>query len=163
MSISLESSAPLGSRPRDGALFIGFIIVSLATADLLFACAYWRVLHGVPPWRIPQNIAAGLLGMRAFAGGGSMVALGVLLHYGIMAAMVGVYHAVARRVTMLIARPWLFGLLYGAVLFIVMNLIVLPLSAAPKTPVAPDWIASNIAVHVLIGWVIALSARRAIG
>ena len=162
MSISLDSSAPLGSRPLRGMRFAALVILLLATADLLFACTYWHVLHGVPPVRIPQNIAAGLLGVRAFAGGGSTVALGVLLHYGIMAVMVAVYALLARRMMVLIERPWVFGLLYGAVLFVVMNLIVLPLSAAPKAPVMPGWIVSSIVVHLVIGVAIALSARRTI-
>lgn len=162
MSISLDSSAPLSSRPLRGMRFAALVILLLATADLLFACTYWRALRGVPPVRIPQNIAAGLLGARAFAGGGSTVALGVLLHYGIMAVMVAVYDLSARRMTVLIERPWVFGLLYGAVLFVVMNLIVLPLSAAPKAPVMPGWIVSSIVVHLVIGVAIALGARRTI-
>lgn len=161
MSVSLDSNASLGSRTRQRMLFAGLVVVLLASADLLFACTYWRALHGVPPARIAQNIAAGLLGMRAFAGGSGTVALGVLLHYGIMAVMVGVYYLAARRMAALSERPWLFGALYGVMLFIVMNLLVLPLSAVPKVPVMPGWIASSVVVHVIIGLVIALTARHA--
>jgi hypothetical protein len=78
-----------------------------------------------------------------------------------MAAMVGVYYAAARRLVALVQRPWLYGLLYGAGLFIVMNLIVVPLSAVPKQPVVMSWVVSSVVVHLLIGIAIAVSARRA--
>ncbi|GLQ89178.1 hypothetical protein GCM10007898_27500 [Dyella flagellata] len=141
------------------ALFAVIITLALATADLIFACTFWHELYGVPPMRLMQGIAAGLLGKRAFLGGASMAALGCLLHYLMMGVMVSTYYLASRRAAALIERPWLYGSLYGAALFVVMNLIVVPLSAAPKTPPVPSWIASSIVVHLVIGLMIALSAR----
>lgn len=142
-------------------LFAVFFVLALATADLLFACAYWHALYGVPPARILQNIASGLLGKRAFVGGNGSVLLGAWLHYAIMGVMVAVYYLAARRMRALVERPWLYGVLYGAVLYVVMNLVVVPLSDAPKTPFVWSWVGSSMVVHVLIGLVIALSAKRA--
>jgi hypothetical protein len=161
MSASFDS----GVSRVSAQLFLRLAVVTLvlATADLLFACMFWDALHGVPPMRIFQGIAAGLLGKSAFLGGGSTAALGVVLHYAIMGVMVGVYHLACRRIAVLNGRPWLYGSLYGLVLYAVMNLIVVPLSAAPKAPLLPSWIASSIVVHVMIGIGIALSVRRAIG
>lgn len=161
MSVPVDSGAPQDVRSDQLAVFPAVVILLLATADLLFACTYWYALFGVPPSRIAQNIASGLLGKRAFLGGGNTVGLGVLLHYGIMAVMVGVYYLAARRMTALVQRPWLCGVLYGAALFIVMNLVVVPLSAVPKPPVVMSWVVSSIVVHLIIGLAIALSARRA--
>jgi hypothetical protein len=135
--------------------------LALAVADLLFACGYWRASRGVPAVRVLQNIAAGILGKRAFLGGGEAALLGVLLHCFIMFAMVGAYYLACRRFAPLLARPWLFGGLYGALLFVVMNLLVVPLSAVPKAPLVPTWIVCSIAMHIIIGLAIALSARRA--
>lgn len=143
-------------------LFAIWVVLALASVDLLFAGTYWHTLFGVPPARTVQNIAAGLLGKRAFAGGNGTVLLGVLLHYAMMAAMVAAYYLTAERMKGLVERPWLYGTLYGVVLFVVMNLIVVPLSAMPKAPVVPSWIVSSIAMHVVIGLAIALSARRAL-
>lgn len=161
MSVPVDSGAPHDVRSHQLAVSVAVVTLLLGTADLLFACTYWHSLFGVPPSRIAQNIASGLLGKRAFLGGGNTVGLGVLLHYGIMAAMVGVYYAAARRVAALIQHPWFCGTLYGAALFIVMNLIVLPLSAVPKPPVVMSWVISSIVAHLIIGVAIALSARRA--
>ena len=161
MSVSLDSGVPRPARVPRIATFAVVITLVLATADLLFACTYWHVMYGVPPLRLMQNIAAGLLGKRAFVGGSSTVLLGALLHYAIMGVMAATYYLMARRMKALVERPWLYGVLYGAVLFVVMNLIVVPLSAAPKAPVVSSWIISSVVVHLIIGLVIALSARRA--
>jgi len=161
MSVPVDSGAPQNVRSYQLAISAAFVTLLLATADLLFACTYWHTLFGVPPSRIAQNIASGLLGKRAFLGGGNTVGLGVLLHYAMMTAMVGAYYLATARIAALVRRPWLYGPLYGAALFIVMNLIVVPLSAVPKPPVVMSWVASSIVVHVLIGLAIALSARRA--
>ena len=142
-------------------LFAVLVTLALASADLLFACTFWFSLYHVPPVRILQNIAAGLLGRRAFFGGGGTAALGVLLHYAIMGAMVSVYVRASRRRSALVVRPWRYGSLYGLALFVVMNLVVVPLSAAPKAPVVPSWIVSSVVVHLVIGLVIALSTRWA--
>ena len=55
------------------------------------------------------------------------------------------------------------GLAYGLGVYVVMSLVVLPLSAAGS----PDfrnsaWVASSIAMHLLIGVLCALAARRAL-
>lgn len=134
----------------------------LGTLDLVYACTYWKLLHGVPPSRILQGIAAGLLGARAFAGGPATVWLGALLHYAIMQAMVFVYAAASRRAVLLLRRPWSCGSLYGLLLYAVMNRIVLPLSVAAPAPMLPGWIIDSIVVHaVLIGLPIAWAARWA--
>lgn len=161
MSTTFDSAAPEPRRAQRIVLFAVLVTLALASADLLFACTFWRVVYQVPPVRILQNIAAGLLGRRAFLGGGVTAALGALLHYAIMGAMVGLYILVSRRANALIARPWRYGSLYGLALFVVMNVIVVPLSAAPKSPVVPSWIVSSVVVHLVIGLVIALSARQA--
>ncbi|WP_426701047.1 hypothetical protein ACPPVV_17015 [Rhodanobacter sp. Col0626] len=134
----------------------------LGSLDLVFACTYWNVLHHVPPARILQGIAAGLLGARAFAGGAATVWLGALLHYAIMQAMVFFYVVASRRAPLLVQRPGICGPLYGLLLYAVMTGIVLPLSAAASAPMLPGWIASSIVVHAaLIGLPIAWVARFA--
>ncbi|RDS80623.1 hypothetical protein [Dyella psychrodurans] len=138
------------------------MVFLLASADLIFACTYWHQLYAVPWSRLVQNIAAGLLGKRSFAGGAPTVVLGALLQYFMMSIMVGAYYAISTRMHVLRERPWQYGLLYGVVLFVVMNFIVLPLSAAPKGPVVPSWIVGSVVVHLIIGVSIAHGARWAV-
>lgn len=145
-----------------GSLMLIGIGLLLGSLDLAFACTYWKLLHGVAPARILQGIASGWLGTRAFAGGSATVWLGAALHYAIMLAMVFVYAAASRRLSLLTRRPWLCGPLYGLLLYAVMNGIVLPLSAATSTSMVPSWIVSSIMVHAwLIGLPIAWASRWA--
>jgi putative copper export protein len=74
------------------------------------------------------------------------------------------YYLVARRVPVLGQRPVPFGAAYGLLLYVIMNYVVVPLSAAghggAKDPV---WVTLSIVVHaVLIGIPIALFTRRAL-
>jgi hypothetical protein len=65
------------------------------------------------------------------------------------------------RVRALNLRPLQWGLLYGVVLYLTMNHVVLPLSAAPRGPVVVSWIVLSIVVHLIIGATIAFGARWA--
>lgn len=164
MAISQAGRGVSLDAPRNYRMLLSAVVVALllASADLVFAGTFWHQLYGLAPARLLQNIASGLLGKPAFVGGINTVLLGALLHYVMMFMMVGAYYLVARRFTGLCNYPWRYGSLYGVLLYIVMNEIVLPLSAAPKTPFVMSWIVSSIVVHWLIGVAIAHGARRAI-
>ena len=56
-----------GSSPRWRWLLAGGVFV--ATLDALFAIGFWYLRNAVPPMRILQSIAAGLLGEASFSGG----------------------------------------------------------------------------------------------
>ena len=139
--------------------FTGLIAAMLAgTLDLVFVSALWWHA-GVTPDAILRVIASGLLGPAAFDAGGSMPALGLLLHYAMSFVMAIVYlvHAPCRMT----ANPWTGGPLYGAAIWLVMNLVVVPLSAAPVA-IPPLTVAvADFAGHMfLVGLPIALLARR---
>jgi len=59
-------------------------------------------------------------------------------------------------------RAWPCGLAYGFAVYLVMNHVVVPLSAAgPGGAKNPLWIGLSIAVHIfLVGLPCALAARR---
>ncbi len=132
------------------------------TLDIIYACGFWWLKSGVSPVRILQSIAAGLLGDASFTGGGATAALGLALHYFIATSMSVVYYLVSRMWPALRQKPWLYGAAYGVLLYVVMNYVVVPLSAARPSPTDPLWVGCSIAVHILlIGIPIALFARRA--
>lgn len=132
-----------------------------ATIDFLFACTYYAWLRERPATRVWQTVAAGLLGKASFDGGASTVALGVVLHYLIGLIWASIYVALSYARRILIRQPLICGLIFGAIIYLTMNLIVLPLSALHT----PAWPLSTafwpIAIHVVgIGPAIAFSARR---
>lgn len=74
----LQNSAALSSQKRSALLPIAVGGLTAGTLDLLQAC----VLFG---WKIPLFISAGLLGRSAIHGGPGTYALGVILHFFMLA------------------------------------------------------------------------------
>jgi len=94
------------------------------------------MIAGVPAIRVFQFIASGVLGLKAFQGGGATAALGVVLHFTIAIGAAAVFYVLSRMLPMLLRKPLLWGPVYGIVVFIFMHYLVVPLSAAPRQPPA---------------------------
>jgi uncharacterized membrane protein YagU involved in acid resistance len=131
--------------------------------DILYAIVFWG-LKGLAPARILQSVAAGVQDQdAAMAGGAPSATLGLLLHFVMALMMAGAYYLASRGLPALVRRPALFGALYGLLLYIVMNYIVVPLSAAgPGQPPSGLWMACSIVAHMLlVGIPCAYAARFA--
>jgi len=141
------------------ALLLGGLTVGVL--DGLDALIFFG-LRGVPPARLFQGIASGLLGRSAFAGGMATALLGVLLHFFIAFAVVTTYHVAARRLPGLTDRPWIYGPLYGLLVYAVMSFVVVPLSAIGARSPSTDVLLNGLLIHALgVGLPAALSARAA--
>ena len=137
-------------------IFVGGLIVGVL--DLTYAIV---VYSPHKPILVPQTIASGLLGMKSYSGGAQASALGVILHFVIAFGAATVYFLASRKFEILLHRAVLFGLLYGALVYLFMHLIVLPLSAAPKGHAPLIYQACEFAWHwVGVGLPIALSIRH---
>jgi hypothetical protein len=143
---------------RGIALTILLATAVAGTLDITDACVYWAVTKGVPPERILQSIASGLLGKAAYKGGAPTAVLGLALHFGIMAVMVAVYALASLRLPILTKRPVIMGLGYGLATYLVMNYVVLPLSrVGPRGAfVLPNFINGLMAHLVLVGLTVAV-------
>jgi hypothetical protein len=130
-------------------------VLDLAAAMVLYG------LRGARPMRVLQAIASGLLGAAAFRGGTATAALGCALHFLIALVAAAVYVGASRGLPVLIRRPVLSGLFYGVVVYFVMNWIVVPLSAIPRSPFRPGMAATLVVIHMLfVGLPIALATAR---
>jgi len=138
-----------------GALVIG-------TLDAAYAIIFWG-MRGVAPIRIFQSIAAGLLGRSAAMSGGLRTeALGFALHYLISLGIVVVYWIASRYLPLLTQRPVLYGAIYGVLVYLFMNYVVIPLSATSRSRFLLSWVVCSVIVHAfLIGVPAALFARKA--
>ena len=146
-----------GGLSEGRALLWGTLIVG--TADILDAFIFFG-LRGIRPVRILQGIASGILGRDAFSGGAATAALGALLHYFIAFVIVWVFLAASRRLPDLARRPWLYGPLYGLVVYAVMNYVVIPLSLVATRPKPLAVVANGLLIHMLgVGLPTALIAR----
>ena len=146
-----------GGLSEGRALLWGTLIVG--TADIVDAFIFFG-LRGIRPVRILQGIASGILGRDAFSGGAATAALGALLHYFIAFVIVWVFLAASRRLPDLARRPWLYGPLYGLVVYAVMNYVVIPLSLVATRPRPLAVLANGLLIHMLgVGLPTALIAR----
>jgi uncharacterized membrane protein YagU involved in acid resistance len=115
----------------------------------------------VSPLRIMQSIASGLLGKEAYEGGAGTAVLGGVLHFFILIVAAALYYAASRRVTLLTRQPIVCGLLFGIAIWIVMNLVVVPLSAFPHevTHTLSSALPHIVAHMVLVGLPIAMAIK----
>jgi hypothetical protein len=89
--------------------------------------------------------------------------LGLTLHLLIATTMSATYFLLARRWRLLMLRPHSCGAVHGAALHVIMNCIVVPLSATAPGSMDPLWRMLTLSVHVLlIGIPIAMASRFAL-
>lgn len=97
-----------------------------------FINSYFR--SGTNPVVVLQFIASGLLGTGAFNGGLSTALLGLIFHFLIAFIWTLIFFILFPKMNFPPRYMLISGLSYGIIIWIVMNLIVLPLSNAPPVP-----------------------------
>ena len=109
-----------------------------------------------------QYVASGAIGNAAFAGGPATALLGLVLDFLMTTLMAGVFILGADRIPLLRRYVIPGSLLYGFGVFIVMNFIVLPLSAAPPLPAPPMWLFIEMILEhlLLIGLPLGILVQR---
>ncbi|HJS91257.1 MAG TPA: hypothetical protein VJ738_14935 [Steroidobacteraceae bacterium] len=123
------------------------------------------LINQVSPVLIAHYIASGVLGKASFSIGASAAYLGLILQWIMSVVIAAIYWLVTARLPRLRDRWWLGGFLAGAVIFLVMNFIVMPLSAAPVTlheviaRFRPIKGAENLLAMFVFGLIIAGCAR----
>ncbi|MFL6245921.1 MAG: hypothetical protein ACJ74H_07855 [Thermoanaerobaculia bacterium] len=117
-------------------------------------------LKGIAPTRILQSVATGLLGRSAFEGGIPTALLGLALHYFIAFVVVCVYFFASHKIAVLGEYPVVMGAVYGLLVYVVMNFVVLPLSAAGPPRFTVPAVLNQLFAHVFcIGIPTALIVR----
>ena len=129
---------------------IGGIITGLLHLLIQVGLVYGLILKS-PFISSLQYLASGAMGNAAFTGGLATALLAVILEFIITIIIAGIFILSADR-TPLLRRYLIPGsLLYGFGVFIVMNFIVVPLSAAPPLPAPPMWLFTEIILeHILL-------------
>jgi hypothetical protein len=127
---ALSSVSSLIKVPEPAVRAIAFGGSIAAALDILFAISFWAY-YGVPAMRVLQSVASGVLGKAAYSGGAPAAALGLALHFAMAYVFACAFLLSSRRFVLLVRRPVLSGVLFGVMVFLVMRLVVLPLSAFP--------------------------------
>jgi hypothetical protein len=155
------SATALRTPPPTSTLFTILAGGAIAgTLDIAFAFTFAGV-HGASPLRVLQFIASGLLGRDSFAYGWWSGALGAVCHYTILTVAASLYLLASRRLTTLARHPFICGPLFGVAIYLVMNFIIVPLSAVQSRSHTLEGVVGDLASHLFfVGLPIALLTRR---
>lgn len=146
----------VGRLPYTAIILAGFVA---GTLDIGAA----SLINHVGPVVILLIIASGILGKAAFHGGVWSAGLGLLLQWAMSMLIAGIFVVLGRRLLQA-GRYWIpAGLAYGVVVFLVMNFVVVPLSAVPiHAHFSAEGIAENLLAMLLFGVIIATLTRRSV-
>lgn len=152
----MRSAATSGIRPIvAGGLVAGTLDIGAAA-----------LINRVSPVLIAHYIASGVLGKAAFSIGVAAAYLGLLLQWAMSIIIAAIYWYATVRMPRLREKWWLGGLLAGVVIFLVMNFVVMPFSAAPVTlreviaRFRPAKGAEDLLAMFVFGLIVAYCARR---
>jgi hypothetical protein len=148
-------------------LFHSFFFTLLAAAllagtlDMIGATLQFILNGGREPGRIWRYVASGAFGPSARKGGTEMVVYGLLFHYFIAFTWTLIFFLVFSRLGFAIQFPILAGVLYGILVWLGMNFVVVPLSHIGSFPVhlKSSLIGAGILV-LAIGIPVSLMAHR---
>jgi len=160
--MATASSLPLTARRS---LVRPIVLGGLIIGIVQFVLQEWivfSVLQQNPLMAVLQYITSGILGNAAFEGGIATALIGVLIHFFISLVIAGVFILSAERIPLLRRHAIAGALLYGIGVFIVMNMLVIPLSAAPVIPPPTlPWLIEIVVDHMLVvGLPLGILVRR---
>jgi hypothetical protein len=132
------------------------------TLDILDAIIFYRLRSHVPAIRILQSVASGLLGRGAFTGGMPTAAIGLVIHFCIATFWAALFILIARSVPAMRRYAAASGLIYGLIVYAIMNYLVLPQTHARPLPTQVSIVVLNgvCAIVFCIGLPIALINKR---
>jgi uncharacterized membrane protein YagU involved in acid resistance len=149
------------TRNSNGARVVFWSGLIAGTLDLTGACVVSWLRASVPPVRVFQSVASGVFGSASFNGGAKTAALGVVFHFIIATTAAAVYYLASRKLAFLINQTIIAGVLYGVVVYLFMNFVVVPLSAVARRPVPLSGrIIGMSIIIVCVGLPIAIIVRR---
>lgn len=112
-------------------LLAGFVAGLL---DITAAIISFYLNRHTGPTRMFQYIASAVLGKDAYDGGTGTAALGLLLHFIIAYIFTIIFFLLYPKLNLYSKNVILTGLAYGIVVWLIMNLVVVPLSNAAAAP-----------------------------
>ena len=132
----------------------------VGTLDILAACISYTLKTGKNPVAVLRFVASGLVGQDAFTGS-MMPVWGLLFHYLIAFGFTVAFFWLYPRLRLYTINKYLLGILYGAVVWAVMNLMVVPLSNTPKSPFTLSSVLISMSILMaVIGLPLSIIAAR---
>ena len=104
------------------------------TLDILSALLYYYIKTGKNPANVLRYVASAVFGKAALSGGTTMAAAGLLLHYIIAFIWTIFFFLICPWIISVLKSTIVTGVVYGIFIWLVMNLVVVPMGASPKAP-----------------------------
>ena len=139
--------------------------IAIATAvsgalDILFAMILTMTIGKGDIPAMLRFVASGPF-PQATEWGAPGAALGLLVHFSLMAIMATIFVLSARQYPIILQSPIKWGVIYGLITYVAMNWIVVPVRFAAPLPPKPISIATQLFAHiVLVGIPFALITAR---
>jgi len=140
---------PKTPRKRMNHLFSKIIKAGLivGTLDIFSAFIHYLIKTGQRhPLDVLKFIASGIFGKEASSGGTAMILAGLILHYIIAFAFTIFFFWIFPKIKFFSKNKILTGAVYGIFIWVVMNLVVVPLSNIPHRP----FNIVNVIINVII-------------
>jgi len=137
------------TRSVVNAILLGGFVAG--TVDIGAAAA----INGRNPILILHVIAGGVLGRASLEGGPATAVLGLFLQWG-MALIIATIFVCAARYRDILRRRWFpAGIAYGVPVYLVMNFVVVPLSAWHRFPAITLYgVVANLLAMMLFGVIV---------
>ena len=131
------------------------------TLDISAAILDYYISTGRNPLGLLKFVASGVFGEAAFTGNWTMAAWGLLFHFLIALVFAAIFFVMWPFINKIVTSPVIAGLLYGLVVWAIMNQLVLPLSQAPALPFSwPKTFKAMAILMVCIGLPVSIIVSR---
>lgn len=102
--------------------------------DALAAMTMVLIRGGKDPLLVWKFVASGVFGKEALARGTVMIIWGLAFHFFIALSFAALFYLIYPQLRRFIGSPVAMGLLYGILVWVIMNLLVLPVSRVTTQP-----------------------------
>lgn len=117
--------------------------------------------YKINPALIFRFIASGVFGKAAFAGAEEMIVAGVIFHYLIAYAFTVAFYLLYPFSYSVLKNKYVVAIVYGGIAWLIMNLVVVPLSKIGPHLIKPIDIITGVCILIIcVGLPVALMADR---
>lgn len=110
---------------------------------------YAIIMDKTTPVNILLSIASGVFGKDAYEGGAMMAVSGLVFHFLIALAFALFYFLIFQHIAFLDKFKLLSGIIYGIFIWLVMNMVVLPVAFAGMPAASPEAALLGIGIVIL--------------
>lgn len=104
------------------------------TLDICSALLYYYFKTGKNPVNVLKYVASAVFGKSALSGGTTIALAGLLIHFVIAFTWTIIFFLLYPRISSFLKNSIVTGLLYGIFVWLVMNLVIVPMGSSPKAP-----------------------------